>query len=256
MPEVAEYFPKHIQHEIGLHIHPGSQEFKNAGFTFTIGDKYLREHCKQSRDSTVLKDYLYEEQLGMIATGKEHISKVLGCNPSSFVAGRWSLNNDTIRALVETGFTHDGSAVASAKPAHHDWSRLPRISMPYHPDKNDYQKKGDSPLLIVPVSQFFPRGSVTVENVPSYGLSWLKACFLEYYGQRAPLFHICLHSPCMTDEYFISAMDKLLSFIAGHRGIHFKFLSEIKEYPEKNFKTNIVPYVFNLNRKIIKKIIF
>jgi hypothetical protein len=125
--------------------------------------------------------------------------------------------------------------------------------MPYHPDKNDYQKKGDLPILIVPISQFFPGGSVNVESVPFYGLSWLKACFLEYYKQDAPLFHICLHSPSMTDNYFISAMDKLLSFIARHKNINFKFASEIKEYPEKDFKTNIFPYILNLNPQIIKR---
>jgi len=254
MPEIVKSFPKNINHEIGLHIHPGWQEFEKAGFKFNIGDKYLRENCKQSIDSTVLKDYSYEEQLDMIKTGKNCLSGILNCNPKTFVAGRWSLNNDTIKALVETGFAHDCSAVAHSRPSHHDWSRLPRICMPYHPNKDDYQKKGDMPLLVVPISQFFPVGSVSVESIPFYGILWLKACFLEYYKQDVPLFHICLHSPSMTDDYFISAMDSLLSFISKHKNINFKFVSEIKEYPEKTFKTNILPYIFNLNSKIIKSV--
>ena len=126
--------------------------------------------------------------------------------------------------------------------------------MPYHPSEYDYQERGSLSFLIVPISQFFPGGSVNVESVPFYGLSWLKACFLEYYNQDAPLFHICLHSPSMTDNYFISAMDSLLSFISKHKDINFKFVSEIKEYSTKDFKTNILPYIFNLNAKIIKSV--
>lgn len=251
-PEVADYIPLKISQEIGLHLHPGWQEFEEAGFKFNIGDSYLKKNCKQSSNSTVLWDYPYDEQVDMIKTGRDYLNKVFGYNPTSFVAGRWSLNNDTIKALVETGFTHDCSAPAHSKPSHHDWSKLPRICMPYHPSKDDYQKRGNLPLLMVPISQFFPRGSVNVESVPFYGLSWLKACFLEYYNQDTPLFHICLHSPSMTDNYFISAMDNLLSFISKHKDINFKFVSETKEYPEKNFKTNIFLYIFGLNAKIIK----
>ncbi|TSC95180.1 MAG: hypothetical protein CEN87_192 [Parcubacteria group bacterium Licking1014_1] len=256
VPEVAGYFPKNAKHEIGLHIHPGWQEFKEFGFKFNIGDKYLRENCKQATYSTVLRDYSYGEQFDMIKTGKDYLNKAFGYNPTSFVAGRWSLNNDTIRVLIETGFTHDCSAPAHSKPSHHDWSKLPRICMPYHPNKDDYQKKGDLSMLIVPISQFFPIGSVNVESVPFYGISWLRACFLEYYKQNVPLFHICLHSPSMTDNYFISAMDDLLSFISKHKDINFKFALEIKEYPEKNFRTNIFPYIFGLNAEIIKTAIF
>ena len=256
MPEVADYFPKQSNHEIGLHIHPGWREFKEPGFTFNIGDKYLRENCKQSIDSTVLMDYSYLEQFDMIKTGKDYLNKIFGCNLTSFVAGRWSLNNDTVKALIENGFTYDASAVASSKPSHHDWSKLKRICMPYRPAKNDYQKKGDLPLLILPVSQFFPVGSVNVENIPGYGLSWLKACFLEYYKQSAPFFHICLHSPSMTDDYFTSAMDNFFSFTSKHENINFKFASEIREYPQMNFKTNILPYLFGLNAKIIKNRFF
>jgi len=251
-PEVAEYFPKNIKHEIGLHIHPGWQEFEDSGFKFIVGDKYLRENCKQSSTSTVLRDYSYEEQLEMVKKGKGHLVEKLGVEPKVFVAGRWSLNNDTIKALVENGITHDCSAPAHAKPSHHDWSKLPRICMPYHPGAGDYQKEGDLPLLIVPISQYFPRGNVNPEVSHMVGLPWFKACFLEYYKQGVPLFHICLHSPSMTDDYFISAMDNLLSFISKHKNVNFKFASEIKEYPPRKYKANILPYIFAVNGDIIK----
>jgi len=251
-PEVVNFFPKNIEHEIGLHIHPGWKKHKYKNFQWYVGDAYLKEHCEQSINSTILIDYSYEEQLGMIRIGKEYLKKELGREPKVFVAGRWSLNNDTITALIETGFTHDCSASAHSKSDHHNWSKLPRICLPYYPSKKDYQEKGDLPLLIVPISQFFSGHSVNVEFISAYGLSWLKASFLEYYKQNVPLFHICLHSPSMTDSYYISAMDDFLSFISRHKNIKFKFASEIKEYEEMSPKTNLLPYFFGINGNIIK----
>lgn len=252
MPEVAKCFPKDMYHEIGLHIHAGWERFQNENFTYHVGDIYLREHCTQSLTSTVLRDYPYEEQLDIIKTGKDHLTDILGTEPETFVAGRWSLNNDTIKALIKTGMSRDCSAPAHSRPCHHDWSKLPRICMPYHPSQDDYQKKGDLPILMIPISQMFHAGNVNPEVIPIYGLSWLKACFSEYYSQNIPLFHICLHSPCMNDPYFIMEMDRFLEFISKHKNINFKFASEIEKYEEVNSKTNIIPYISGLNWKTAK----
>jgi len=252
MPEVAEYFPKNINHQIGLHIHPGWQEFKEKNSSFFIGDSYLKNNCKQSLNSTALRDYSFAEQFEIIQKGKDYLRQRLNCEPKFFVAGRWSVNNDTIKALVQNGFTHECSAVPYSKALHHNWFELPRICLPYNPSKDNYQKTGDLPILMVPVSQFFPVGSVNPESVPYYGVSWLKACFLEYYKQNVPIFHICLHSPAMTDSYFINALDSLLSFISKHKNINFKFVSEIQKYPEKKYRTNILPYILNINLNIIR----
>jgi hypothetical protein len=83
------------------------------------------------------------------------------------------------------------------------------------------------------------------------GLSWLKACFDEYYRQEMPLFHMCLHSPCMTDEYFLSIMDDVLRFMSGHPHVHFRFVSEIPEYSPVHPSTLIGPYLLGMNRKIV-----
>lgn len=250
-PEVVDYFPKNTSHEIGLHIHPGWREFASNKFTYFVGDEYLKNNCKQSLDSVALRDFSFEEQLGMITSGKEYIQSKLGKEPKIFVAGVLSENNDTIKALVAAGMTHDCSASSPNKNENIDWSRLPRITMPYHPNKSDYQKKGDLPILMVPISQFFHKGSATPELISKVGRSWLKACFLEYYNQGVPLFHFIFHSPSMTDNYFISAVDDFLAFVSKHKNIHFKFASEIKEYPNKIFKTNMVPYLMNVNKEII-----
>jgi peptidoglycan/xylan/chitin deacetylase (PgdA/CDA1 family) len=252
MPEVAKCFPKDTSHEIGLHIHTGWEEFNDRNFKFYVGDAYLREHSEQTLISAVLKDYPYEEQLDMIKTGKDYLTDIFGIKPEMFVAGRWSLNNDTVKALIKTGMIRDCSAPAHSKSCHHDWSKLPRICMPYCPSPDDYQKKGNLPILMIPISQTIHSGNVTPEVIPLSGLSWLKACFLEYYKQNMPIFHICLHSPCMTDQYFVSEMDNFLKFISKHRNVDFKFVSEIREYDEVSPKTNLLQYIFGFNWKIAK----
>lgn len=254
-PEVVNYFPKNTDQEIGLHIHPGWEVFERIGLKWHVGDIYLKDHCKQSSISTALQDHSYSEQFDMIKTGKEYIKSKLGIDPKVFVAGRGSLNNDTIRALVENGLTHDCSAIASKKLPYFDWSKLPRICMPYHPSSEDYQKKGDSPILIIPASQTILKRPIAPESVPGYGFSWFKVCFSEYYKQGAPLFHIFTHSPAMTDPYYLSVMDNFLSFISKHDNINFRFASEIKEYPARNFKTELLPYLLSPNKEIVKTII-
>lgn len=252
MPEVTNYFPKDTSHEIGLHIHAGWEEFNLVNIKFHVGDAYLREHSSQSFTSTFLKDYPYKEQLDMIQTGKDHLTDIFGIEPKTFVAGRWSFNNDTVKALINTGITRDCSAPTHSRPCHHDWSKLPRICMPYYPSIDDYQKEGDLPLLIIPISHMFHAGNVNPEVIPIFGLSWLKACFLEYYKQNMPFFHICLHSPIMTDPYFISNMDSFLKFISKHKNVNFKFASDITKYEKVIPKTCIRPYMCGLNFEILK----
>jgi hypothetical protein len=253
MPEVAKYLSINIEHEVGLHIHPGWTKIcHNQGFSWYVGDSYLKDHCQMSVNSTILPDYSYKEQLEMIQIGKECLKDTFGIDPKSFVAGRWAINNDTVKALIKSGITHECSAIAHSKAYHYDWSQLPRLCMPYFPCEHDYQEKGNLPLLIVPISQMFRFSNVNPENVPLVGLPWLKACFLEYYKQDMPLFHICLHSPCMTNNYFISAMNDFLRFISNHDNVHYKFASEIGEYLEITPKTNILPYLIGINKNIIK----
>jgi peptidoglycan/xylan/chitin deacetylase (PgdA/CDA1 family) len=245
-PETAEYFPRGLPHEVGLHVHAGWEVFRDHDQEWIVGDSYLRKHCEQGNDSTNLNDHTLQEQREMIQKGKEYVQHVLRESTKVFVAGRWALNNDTIQALVSEGFTHDCSAVPHSK-ANYDWSALPRMALPYHPSNENYQKKGDVPLLIVPVSRALFGISANPESALICGLSWLKACFLEYYSQGASVFHIALHSPTMTDVFYRSIMKEFLFFIARHKDIRFRFASEIPEYANLNMHTNIIPYMTAIN---------
>lgn len=252
MPEVAKYIPKDIDQEVGVHIHPGLNSYKLNGKNFQIGDTYLHKKCSARSNSSVLKDYSFTEQLNLIETGKNFLEEKFDKEIKTFVAGRWSINNDTIKALIESKITHDCSAAVNSKSGHYDWSILPRFSTPYEPSIENYQIRGNLPLTILPISCMFMGGNVNPEAIPKVGLSWLKACFLEHFDRKVPLFHICLHSASMTDPFYISSLDKFLEFISK-RNIKFKFASQIKASEDKCEGLNfaIYHYLFRLNRQVM-----
>ena len=43
-------------------------------------------------------------------------------------------------------------------------------------------------------------------------------------------------------------------FSKKYDNVNFKFVSEIKEYPAQNFKTDLLPYLLHLNKEVIKTI--
>jgi len=56
MPEVVKYLPENINHETELHVRPN--------------DTYFKELCKQSVNSSALRDYPHREHLKMIKLEK------------------------------------------------------------------------------------------------------------------------------------------------------------------------------------------
>jgi len=99
MPVVLECIPEGIESEISLHVHPGWEEFRRGNLTFQVGDIYLCEHCEQCLTFTVLMGYPHKEQLEMIKTGSDYLEAEFGKRVSIFVAGMWSLDNNTVKAL-------------------------------------------------------------------------------------------------------------------------------------------------------------
>lgn len=110
MPEVVKYLPENINHETELHVRPN--------------DTYFKELCKQSVNSSALRDYPHREHLKMIKLEKNCLMDIFGCEPRVFVAGKWSVNSDTIKALIKEGFTHDCSASQRKKFSYCDWSKM------------------------------------------------------------------------------------------------------------------------------------
>ncbi len=127
--------------------------------------------------------------------------------------------------------------------------------MPYCPSKESYQEEGELPLLMVPVSLTLFGRMVSPESAPVCGLSWLEAAFSEYHKAGAPVFHIALHSPAMTNPYHASVMEKLLSFIAQHDTVRFRFLSEVRRYSGRELRGSVLPYAFAVNREVMQTVL-
>lgn len=212
-------------HEVGLHIHPD--------------DRYLVKQGVGGDDDN-LRGYDFERQRDMIAVGKEAVRTVLGVVPRTFVAGKWSIGNETLRALVELGFSHDASGCPQFSSRSCDWGKLPRICMPYTPSRDDYQAAGDVQITMVPASKEITTGLINPEN--NAGLAFLRAAVCEYVESEAPLLHIAYHSPALTSASYRTTFSDLLQIISGFNA-KFRPLSEVE-----SIKGSILSYPAHLSQ--------
>jgi hypothetical protein len=102
----------------------------------------------------VQRDYSPEVERAKLSWLTESFRTAFGRAPRSFRAGRFGIGPSTVPILEELGY-----AVESSVTPHVDWSSVsPGLSFagapgqPYHPDRRDPARPGDSPLLEVPVT--------------------------------------------------------------------------------------------------------
>jgi hypothetical protein len=238
MPETLEAIGELdlARHEIGLHIHPHDS---------FLGSRNVGGSCQ-------LGSYSYERQKDMIFAGKKAIEDSLGVSPRSFVAGKWSISNDTIKALVELGFTHEGSAHPGLKSESCDWSRLPRICMPYKPSQSDYQSAGTVDLVMVPVAKLIRGGAASLQN--EIGLGFLKAAFHEYLDLGMPVFHVVFHSPAMTSQRYQRVFHDFLAHI-DQSCINFRLLSQVKAVRTVASGKRLYQYLVNADMQALAYIV-
>ena len=218
-------------HEIGLHIHANDSFLLNKG----LGD-----------DDDNLRALDFERQRSMIAAGKEAVHSVLGIVPRTFVAGKWSVGNETLRALVELGFSHDASGCPQFFSPSCDWKKLPRICMPYSPSRGDYQAAGDVQITMVPASKEITGGLITPEN--NSGLAFLSAAVREYMESGAPFLHIAFHSPALISAAYRTIFSGLLQVISGFN-VNFRSLSEVEPIKGSilSYPPHLAQYASNLD---------
>jgi hypothetical protein len=217
-------------HEIGVHVHPRDRLLMRSGF----GEhKYLR-------------DYGFAEQEAVISEAKQIIDDTMGVDARTFVAGTWSVNNETVRALVGLRFSHDCSPCPGLVFRSCNWAGLPRICSPYMPSGANYQLVGDLPLVMVPVSMEITGGIVSPES--NIGLGFLKAAFREYHDLGMPVFHIAFHSPAMTSRRYQKNFSALLRYISEYDA-RFCRVSEIEPAGRHvpRYPAQLWPYLTNLD---------
>jgi len=97
--EVARYVASR-GHEVGLHLHPNYQIFQFEDWPERVRKKELF--------SDFMARYPFDHQKELISYGR-HLLEKAGVQPISFRAGCFGANNDTLKALKETGFFFDSS---------------------------------------------------------------------------------------------------------------------------------------------------
>jgi len=218
-------------HEVGLHVHPDDSYLVNLGLS--------------SRGIIGLSQYSLKEQSQIIECSSTLFEEKFHSLPLLFVSGNWSENNATIRILEKNHFLYDLTPLPGAKGHVCDWTRLKRISLPYHPSPDDYQSRGSLKLLMIPVSLTILKEVLGPESEPSQGMGFLKAGFEEYYSQNIPVLHVSLHSPAMTSRYYLAVLEELFAFISRHKNVEYGLpTGESCSQP----KTNYLPYLRRMNR--------
>lgn len=152
---IAKLYPDVVKmilpygHEVGSHgyTHEVDQAFDILPFTLQ------KEHLHKSKN--ILEDI----------SGQEVIS---------FRAPAARVNNDTVKALLETGFKVDSSVSSQRLDMFMSFGALKKMNwltaprLPYFTDPNNIFKKGNSSLLEIPISAFgFPYIGTFMRLAPS-----------------------------------------------------------------------------------------
>ena len=102
----------------------------------------------------------YDEQLEHLSTAKKILEDIAGEEVISFRAPALRVNFDTPKALIEAGFKYDSSVapqrmdmfMSLGSKNKMQWFGAPRT--PYRANPENLARKGDSPIIEVPVSSF------------------------------------------------------------------------------------------------------
>lgn len=115
----------------------------------------------------------YKDQLYQLQTSKKILEDICGEEVISFRSPALRMSQNTARALIESGYRID-SSVASQRfdmflsfggRKKLNWLTAPRL--PYRVDADNIFRRGDSPLVEVPLSAtFFPYVSTTMRIFP------------------------------------------------------------------------------------------
>lgn len=218
-------------HEIGLHMHPDS-------------DSALQKYMKNNFRYAGAKFYDYRTIMSMLSSSKYLIEQNLGKEIKdrimSFRWGNWALNTSAIKALQDSGFRIDSSAVPGIKGhlrdhRHYDWSKV-RNHYSWRLSLENYQSvnTNKSDILEVPIATFnFLGFTLRADPINSHLL--LDA--FDYYYKNADrsekpfvfvvITHSCeaVYSDGMPTKV-VSLMEEFLNYTKNFRDVKFLTLNE------------------------------
>lgn len=136
----------------------------------------------------------FEKQKRHLSETKKLLEDISGQEVISFRAPALRVNHHTARALLETGHLTD-SSVASQRfdfflsfggKMKLNWLKASRL--PYHTDEDNIFKKGDSPLVEIPLSAFiFPYLGTTMRIFPGLTAMQRRLMYTESLLNKKPI---------------------------------------------------------------------
>jgi peptidoglycan/xylan/chitin deacetylase (PgdA/CDA1 family) len=219
------------KHEIGLHLHPES-------------DFALQKYMKNNFRHTSARFYDYRTIMAMLSSSRDIIEKNLGRRLSSRIAsfrwGNWALDSAAVKALQDTGFRIDSSAVPGMKGhlkehRQYDWSKA-LMRYPWKLNSADYQQPGTSAsgILEIPIATFTLFG-ITLRADPVNSHLLLNA--FDYYYKyadrsRMPFVFVVMTHSCEaiyedgTPTKALKTLDEFLRYARSYKDVKFVTLRE------------------------------
>lgn len=208
-PDVAQHsgnFFKKLakKHEIGCHVHP----------------EYFDGSIKGMKLKKILPLFSYEKQVEMVQEASDMIRKNVSVNPTSFRAGRFGINNDTLRALVSCGFNVDCSMTPFLDWDFHGTLASSEVSP-------RFLHVGPSDILEIPVTIVRPFHLSPAWLRPSWsdGSDMINVMKIRARSKETPLvLNMMFHSmelvdpnPFLTSKRFFENMRSVLQYASEHR---------------------------------------
>ena len=135
-PEVYELVSEYNQ-EISIHVHLKKADFATRKFEIAAAVNRVREH---------------------------------GYHISSFKAGWYFSNENTIKVLEELGIEYDCSPLKNSVVGSVRWYNMP--DSPYHPSYSDITKVGNAKVLVIPITNV--RLGITIYENKKHELELMK----------------------------------------------------------------------------------
>ena len=165
----------------------------------------------------------YQEQLEHLTTAKHILEEIAGEEVVSFRAPALRVNFDTPRALIEAGFRFDSSVapqrmdmfMSLGSKNKLQWFGAPRL--PYNTSEANLARKGDSPIIEVPVSSFIvPYIGTFMRISPSLNGLTRRLLYLETRNTAKPINFLIHPNEVITEEDLHTKTQRRASSYIGY----------------------------------------
>ncbi len=149
----------------------------------------------------------YKEQLEHLSTAKAILEDIAGEEVVSFRSPALRVNQDTPKALIEAGFKFDSSVapqrmdmfMSLGSKNKLQWFGAPRS--PYYTDESNLARKGNSPIIEVPVSSFVvPYIGTFMRISPTINAMTRRLLYIETKGVNKPINFLIHPNEVITEE--------------------------------------------------------